>query len=182
MSRFFDKVTDYTKVGHAVTADFLQMATTENGLQTLEELCGEGIENAKDAVAGLNTMLEEFITIAESAESLMDCTKINTIFVHIFHRAACTSATSSLLWTFFILNITIVLGALVMLFRGVVTYSNPVQREEAPRMKLSCHKFEYEEAQFVNNFSPPKHDAIRPMVGTMPLQESEDHLSQFGIT
>ena len=75
MSRFFDKVTDYTKVGHAVTADFLQMATTENGLQTLEELCGEGIENAKDAVAGLNTMLEEFITIAESAESLMDCTK-----------------------------------------------------------------------------------------------------------
>lgn len=95
----------------------------ENDQQTLEAACGVGpgaLDFTKTTLEASIAKFDEFVKIADKTIGVLECTRINGIFVDLFHGAMCTSAPSAFMWMFATMMAVYGLGMTIVLFRGAL--------------------------------------------------------------
>jgi len=89
--------------------------------QTLSLLCGTdntrliAIQGASETVSGA---FSEFELIAKDVRGILECKRINDIYVSLHHDLICTSLPYSLAWAFAAMILVFALGMLIFLLRG----------------------------------------------------------------
>lgn len=93
--------------------------TTQEVLDDLDGLFGQTFDAFSD-----------FVSLAEKNVDVLECSRVNDIFVDFYHDALCTSGPYSLMWIFATMMAVYGLGMAVILLRGALYPSNVIG--EAP--------------------------------------------------
>lgn len=95
----------------------------QNDQATIEGICG-GAPGSLDGVKGTLIVsaqkFSEFVSISENAVDILQCERLNDIFVDLFHDLLCTSTPYSLTWMFSTMMSVFILGMFMILFRGAL--------------------------------------------------------------
>ncbi len=105
----------------------------QNDQATIEGICG-GAPGSLDGVKGTLIVsaqkFSEFVTISENAVDILQCERLNDIFVDLFHDLLCTSTPLSLTWMFSTMMSVFILGMFMILFRGALLPSEGSDDDE----------------------------------------------------
>jgi len=104
--------------------------------QTIENICGsaEGsLDSAKGSLLEAESKFKDFVAIADNASGAVECERINSIFVDIFHDALCTNGPYSLMWIFATMMSVFGLGMFMILCRGALLPSEVIGEHESAR-------------------------------------------------
>jgi hypothetical protein len=107
----------------------LQAFLLSSDSQTFSAQCGINesrlveIQTAVDETISAFTELESIVV---QAQSIIECERINGVFVDIYHEAVCDSAPTTFLWMFCTCFIVLLLGMLIFLLRGALIPAVPV--------------------------------------------------------
>lgn len=95
----------------------------ESDSNTIQVICGVTAQRLSD-LSGVITesvnAFDNFVGITERAVDILQCERINNIFVDFYHNALCTNIPYSLMWIFSTMMAVYILGMLIILFRGAL--------------------------------------------------------------
>ena len=104
--------------------------------ETIENICGspEGsLDSAKGSLLEAELKFKDFVAIADNASAAVECERINSIFIDIFHDALCTNGPYSLMWIFATMMSVFGLGMFMILCRGALLPSIKIGEQESHR-------------------------------------------------
>uniref|UniRef100_A0A7S3VC74 Uncharacterized protein n=1 Tax=Chaetoceros debilis TaxID=122233 RepID=A0A7S3VC74_9STRA len=104
--------------------------------ETIENICGsaEGsLDSAKGSLIEAESKFKDFVSIADNASRAVECERINSIFIDIFHDALCTNGPYSLMWIFATMMPVFGLGMFMVLCRGALLPSDVIGEQESQR-------------------------------------------------
>jgi len=73
----------------------------------------------------------QFVNITNKAADVLECSRINSIFVDFYHDALCTSGPYSVMWMFATMMAVFGLGMIIVLFRGALLPTEHIYVGEA---------------------------------------------------
>lgn len=95
----------------------------ESDPDTIRNVCGMSVARFNELTVLINESLDaftEFGGITNEAAGVLECSRINGIFVDFYHDALCTNAPYSLMWVFATMMAVYGLGMAIILFRGAL--------------------------------------------------------------
>lgn len=98
-------------------------ALIESDSSSIQLICGVTAQRLSD-LNGVMTdsvnAFSDFVGITEQAADILECERINNVFVDFYHEALCTNIPYSLMWIFSTMMAVYVLGMLIVVFRGAL--------------------------------------------------------------
>ena len=91
--------------------------------ETIRNVCDMTEARFNELTGLINESLDaftEFGGITNEAAGVLECSRINGIFVDFYHDALCTNAPYSLMWVFATMMSVYILGMTIILFRGAL--------------------------------------------------------------
>ena len=98
-------------------------ALIEADSSTIQVVCGVTAQRLAELNSVMNdatNAFTEFVGITEKAVDILECERINNIFVDFYHEALCTNIPYSLMWIFSTMMAVYILGMLIVVFRGAM--------------------------------------------------------------
>lgn len=95
----------------------------ESDPDTIRDVCAMTEARFNELAGLINESLDaftEFGGITNEAAGVLECSRINGIFVDFYHDALCTNAPYALMWVFATMMAVYVLGMTIILFRGAL--------------------------------------------------------------
>ncbi len=123
----------------------------QNDQETIEGICG-GDPGSLDGVKGTLIVsaqkFSEFVAISENAVEILQCERLNDIFVDLFHDLLCTSTPYSLTWMFSTMMSVFILGMFMILCRGALL---PTESSSDDEFDRSPH--DYDESERIHHYN-----------------------------
>jgi len=118
------------QLGEAVAAILSLKIMLDTEPETFIDAC----DNANSTrIAELSVVIDqsfeaftEFVAITYEAADVLECPRINNVFVDFYHDALCTSGPYSLMWMFATMMAVYVLGMFIVLSRGALLPSEKI--------------------------------------------------------
>jgi hypothetical protein len=98
-------------------------ALIESDSTSIQVICGvtaERLSSLNGVMTDSVNAFSNFVDITERAVDILQCDRINSIFVDFYHNALCTNIPYSLMWIFSTMMAVYILGMLIILFRGAL--------------------------------------------------------------
>lgn len=98
-------------------------ALIENDSSSIKTICGvtdQRLSELNGVMTDSVNAFTDFVGITERAVDILQCDRINDIFVDFYHNALCTNIPYSLMWIFSTMMAVYILGMLIVVFRGAL--------------------------------------------------------------